>query len=125
MARKAIALRWMDSRLPSLSQWTWLIPLYHSFTSVKNRGCLNKFGKVWGTWCNTPHTLYSAQSFSHVVSRLDAEGEFLLALTCNLYLEYLYCKYAFAPLPCMYTLNDGLLSFVLMINCFVFPYLFM
>lgn len=70
MARKAIALRWIGSRLPSLSQWrNSIIPL--NSIVYKNRGCQNKFGKVWGLWCNSPHTLYSAQSLAQAMSRLE------------------------------------------------------
>lgn len=70
LARKAIALRWMGDRVPSLSQWRNMVNSVIPLNSLvyKHRGCPAKFGKVWGSWCDSPVTLYSAQSLSNALS---------------------------------------------------------
>lgn len=70
LARKAIALRWMGDRRPSLSQWRNLVNLVIPLNSIiyKHRGCPSKFDKVWGLWCQSPLTLYPAHSLPNVLS---------------------------------------------------------
>lgn len=72
LARKAIALRWMGDRPPSLSQWRTLVNsvIPYNSTVYKSRGCPSKFGKVWGLWCDSPLTLCTTHSFSSSLSAL-------------------------------------------------------
>lgn len=69
LARKAIAMRWMGDRSPSLSQWRKMVNSVIPLNSLvyKHRGCPAKFGKVWGLWCDSPVTLYSTQSLSNAL----------------------------------------------------------
>lgn len=61
LARKAIALRWMAERTPTVGQWKTL--MNHAMAMEKvvyiHRKCPQKFQKVWGEWCSSPHSLQS------------------------------------------------------------------
>lgn len=60
-ARKAIALRWMAPRPPSLFMWKNLVNSVVPYNSIiyKGRGCPDKFRKVWQRWCDSPLTIFS------------------------------------------------------------------
>lgn len=61
-ARKAIALSWRKPTPPPLSLWKQLInnslPLYKD--TYDNRGCPNKYSKVWSKWLADPSTASEA-----------------------------------------------------------------
>lgn len=73
LARKAIALRWMSNRSPSLAQWRNMANsiLPYNRMVYKNRGCPDDFMKIWGKWCDSPNTLYlSSHGFNSTLNGL-------------------------------------------------------
>lgn len=77
-ARKAIALSWRKSTRPPLSLWKQLInnslPLYKD--TYDNRGCPNKYSKVWSKWLADPLHCFGDLSVdpNHEITRKRVPG---------------------------------------------------
>lgn len=72
LARKTIALRWIDRRPPRLNIWKNLVNnsiMYEKLVYVNRRGT-SKFFKIWDSWRLSPLTLYPDDY-------VEAEGEWV------------------------------------------------